>query len=311
MNPYNSSLPVIEGMPALGAVPSAAAGSALGVAVEGQTTGSEAADLEFSAYTQDVRFVDVFTKGNAGFSWTATPSASWLQVSKSSGTLNDEERIQVSVDWKSVPIGDSTGTLTIAGASSSKAITVHVSNPMSPRRDEVDGYIEANGYVAIEAEHFHDSVSRAGAEWKVLTQLGRSGDSVKVFPDVSPSVTSDYATAAAQLDYKIYFFTTGTFPITVFRIPTLNTNGSCRLAFGLDSATPQTLRGADSTDDSGWSKNVVEHIEKLSGTIQVTTPGYHTLHIWKVDPSIAIDRIVIDTGKLKPSYLGPPESYRH
>jgi hypothetical protein len=56
---------------------------------------------------------------------------------------------------------------------------------------------------------------------------------------------------------------------------------------------------------------VVEHIEKLSGTIQVSTPGYHTLHIWKVDPSIALDRIVIDTGKLKPSYLGPPESYHH
>jgi hypothetical protein len=83
------------------------------------------------------------------------------------------------------------------------------------------------------------------------------------------------------------------------------------LALGLDSAAAQTLRGADSTDDAAWSKNVVEHIEKLSGTIQVSTPGYHTLHIWKVDPSIALDRIVIDTGKLKPSYLGPPESYHH
>lgn len=311
MNPYNSALPVIDGMPALAAVPASSAGSALGVAVEGQTTGSEPAALELSVYTQDARFVDIFTKGDAGFSWTATPSASWIQVSKSSGTLSDEERIQVSVDWKSVPVGDSTGTLTIAGASSSKTITVHASNPMTPRPDEVDGYVEANGYVAIEAEHFYDRVSRGGAEWKVLTQLGRSGDSVKVFPDVSPSVTSDYATTAAQLDYKIYFLTTGTFPITVFRIPTLNTTGSCRLALGLDSGAAQTLKGAHSTDDAAWSNNVIEHIEKLSGTIQVTTPGYHTLHVWKVDPSIALDRIVIDTGKLKPSYLGPPESYHH
>jgi hypothetical protein len=311
MNPYIDSLPKIEGMPALAAAPAPAAGSALGVAFEGQTSGAESVSLGFSVYTQDVRFVDIFTKGSAGFSWTATPSDSWIEVSKSSGSLSDEERIQVSIDWKAVPLGRSTGTLTISGASSSKAITVEVSNPMSPRPEEVDGYIEANGYVAIEAEHFHESVSRGGAEWRVLKQLGRSGDSVKVFPDVSPSVTADHASAAAELDYKIYFFSTGTFTVTVFRIPTLNTNGSCRLALALDSAAAQTLRGADATDDPTWSTNVIEQIEKLSTTIEVTTPGYHTLRIWKVDPSIAIDRIVIDTGGLRASYLGPPESYRH
>jgi len=95
----------------------------------------------------------------------------------------------------------------------------------------------------------------------------------------------------------------------VFRLPTLNTTGACRLAVGLDDAAPQTLSGANSTDDAAWKINVLEHIEKLSATIQVSAPGYHTLRIWKVDPSIAIDRIVIDTGGLQPSYLGPPESY--
>lgn len=310
MNPYNKSLPVIEGMPALAAAPSAAA-SALGVVAEGQTTGAESAALRFSVYTQDTRFVDIFTKGSAGFSWTASPSASWIQLSKASGTLTDEERIQVAIDWQAAPLGDSTGTVTITSGASSKTVTLNVSNPMSPRPEQVDGYIEANGYVALEAENFHERVNRGGAEWRVLTGLGRSGDSVKVFPDVSASVTADYATSAAELDYKIYFFTTGTFPITVFRIPTLNTNGSCRLALALDSGAAQTLRGADATDDAAWSTNVVEHIEKLSTTIQVTTPGYHTLRVWKVDPSIAFDRIVIDTGGLAASYLGPPESYRH
>jgi hypothetical protein len=81
------------------------------------------------------------------------------------------------------------------------------------------------------------------------------------------------------------------------------------VAIGLDSAAPQILTGANSVDDAAWATNVVEHIEKLSASIQVTAPGYHTLKVWKVDPSIAIDRIVIDTGGLRPSYLGPPESY--
>lgn len=311
MNPYNSALPTIEALPALAAAPSPASGSALGVVVEGQTTGSEATRLRFSAYPQDVRFVDVFTKGSAGFNWTASSSQPWIKLGKSSGTVSDEERIQVSIDWAAVPTGDSSGAITIEGANSSKTIGVDVSNPASPGRAELDGYVEANGYVAIEAEHFHDAVSRGGSEWRVLTNLGRSGDSVKVFPDVSPSVTANHATSAPELAYKIYFFTTGTFPLTVFRIPTLNTGGTCRVALGLDDGPVQTLRGADATDDAAWSTNVIEHIEKLSSSIEVKSGGYHTLRLWKVDPSIAIDRIVIDTGGLRPSYLGPPESYRH
>lgn len=311
INPWQSGLPTIERLPALAAAPSPAAGSALGVVVEGQTTGAEATSLRFSAYTQDVRFVDVFTKGNAGFAWTATASQPWIKLSKSSGTITDEERIQVSIDWAAAPTGNSDASVTIAASGSSKVVNLSVSNPQTPTRDEVDGYVEANGYVAIEAEHFQDKVNRGGAEWRVLTDLGRSGDSVKVFPDVSASVTSDHATTAPELAYKIYFFSTGTFPVTVYRLPTLNTGGACRLAIGLDNGTVQTLRGADATDDAAWATNVVEHIEKISTTIQVTAPGYHTLRVWKVDPSMAVDRIVIDTGGLRPSYLGPPESFRN
>jgi hypothetical protein len=311
INPWQADIPTIERLPALAAAPSPASGSALGVVVEGQTTGAETAELGFSSYTEDVRFVDIFSKGSAGFSWTATTSQPWIKLSKSSGTISDDERIQVSIDWVTVPSGNSSATVTVAGAGSSKQIAVNVSNPETPTREDLDGYVEANGYVAIEAEHYHDKVDRGGAEWRVLTGLGRSGDSVKVFPDVSASITADYASASPELAYKVYFFSSGTFPVTVFRVPTLNTGGSCRLALGLDGGTVQTLRGADATDDSAWGTNVTEQIEKLSTTIQVTAPGYHTLRIWKVDPSIVIDRIVIDTGGLRPSYLGPPESYRH
>jgi hypothetical protein len=41
----------------------------------------------------------------------------------------------------------------------------------------------------------------------------------------------------------------------------------------------------------------------------VTSTGYHTLKFWVVDPGITIQRIVVDLGGLKPSNLGPLESY--
>jgi hypothetical protein len=311
MDPYNNGngQPVIEGMPSLAAVP--AASGSLGVTVEGQTTGQEAAALRFSVYTDDRRFVDVFSKGAAGFSWTATTSQPWIKLTKMSGTVTDEDRLWASIDWATAPAGDSTGTITITAGAVSNTISISTSKPAMPTPTDLSGYVEANGYVAIEAEHFTQKADRGGAEWRVFTQLGRNGDSVKVLPDVAPSITSALSTTSPELDYKIYFFSTGTFPVTVYRIPTLDTTGACRLAIGVDSAAPQTLTGANSTSSSAWETNVLEQIEKLSGTIQVSAPGYHTLKLFKVDPSIAVDRIVIDTGGLRPSYMGPPESYHH
>ena len=251
MDPYNSGhgQPVIEGMPSLAAVP--AASGTLGVAVEGQTTGNETTTLKFSVYTDDRRFIDVFTKGAAGFSWTATTSQPWIKLTKASGTVTDEDRLWASIDWATAPAGDGTGTITITAGSSSRTISIGASNPATPTRNDLDGYVESNGYVAIEAENYTQKVDRGGAEWRVFKQLGRNGDSVKVLPEVSSSITSNLPTTSPELDYKIYFFTTGTFPVTVYRIPTLNTTGACRLAIGLDSATPQTLTGVHSTDKSG------------------------------------------------------------
>ena len=158
MDPYNygDGQPVIEGMPSLAAVP--AASGMLGVAIEGQTTGNEAATLKFSVYTDDRRFIDVFTKGAAGFSWTATTSQPWIKLTKMSGTITDEDRLWASIDWAAAPAGDGTGTITITAGAASKTINVGTSNPATPTRTDLDGYVESNGYVAIEAEN----ISREG-----------------------------------------------------------------------------------------------------------------------------------------------------
>jgi len=44
------------------------------------------------------------------------------------------------------------------------------------------------GVVSIEAEHFDAAVDRGGAGWRVIRGLGRTGDSVALFPTTIPSI---------------------------------------------------------------------------------------------------------------------------
>jgi hypothetical protein len=100
--------------------------------------------------------------------------------------------------------------------------------------------------------------------------------------------------------------------VTVFRLPSLDERGARRVAVALDGQEPVTLAGqAIATGNRGdaWARNVEEGVEKLVAAVTVDAPGEHVLRVFMVDPAIAVDQIVVDTGGLQASYLAPPESY--
>ncbi|MEU3486866.1 hypothetical protein [Streptomyces massasporeus] len=157
------------------------------------------------------------------------------------------------------------------------------------------------------------AAGRGGARWRIVRGLGRGTGAVEAVPTTAPPVAEDLATRSPELRYRVRFTTAGTFPVTVFRLPSLDERGKRRLAVALDDQPPTVLSGqAVATGNRGdaWARNVEEGIEKLTARVTVSAPGEHVLRVFMVDPGIAVDQIVIDTGGVAGGYLAPPESYR-
>ncbi|MGP4047944.1 glycosyl hydrolase 115 family protein [Streptomyces sp. 2A115] len=324
VNPYPSQIPKAPGRPTVVRVARQDT-SGLGVAAEGNETGAERA-LSFSSYTRDRRFVDVFNTGFLALDWSAEASHPWVRMSSAGGTLTDQARVWVEIDWERVPEGshDATVTFTSAGSSSgagagagagagqSLSVPVRVLNDGERARRRARGYVEAHGYVSIDAAHFDGRVARKGARWQIVKGLGRRTAAVQTVPSTAPPLTPELAAQGPELRYRVLFVSTGTFAVTVFRLPSLDERGARRVAFALDDQPVTVLSGqAIATGNRGdaWARNVEEGIEKLTGTVTVAEPGEHVLRLFMVDPAIAVDQIVVNTGGLPASYLAPPESY--
>jgi hypothetical protein len=115
-----------------------------------------------------------------------------------------------------------------------------------------------------------------------------------------------------HLEYRVHL--SGDEPVRVqaYISPTLNFhNGEgLRYAVSFDDEPPQVVNIHADEDHPLWQKWVSDNINVTTSEHQLPRAGEHTLKFWMVDPGVVLQKLVIDTGGLRPSYLGPPESTR-
>jgi hypothetical protein len=286
----------------------------MGVSIEGSKNWwPQAADEpvlpEFDAYRQQTYFVDVFNRGGAPFEFKAEAGTSWLIVDPPQGRVEKETRLSISVDWGKVPAGTQRVPVTISGPQGSR-VTVQsvIHNPASPKKDEVEGFVEGDGYVSIEAEHYTRAIETGEICWRCIPEMGRTLSAMTPFPVTAPSQTP--GGDSPRLEYRMHLFTGVKVKVHAYLSPTLDFHArGLRYAVSFDEAPPQAINICEDASPQAWEKAVADNIKVMVTEHALDKPGPHVLKFRMVDPGVVLQKIVVDTGGLRPSYLGPPESF--
>ena len=288
-------------------------------------------------YGPKTRYIDLFARGIAGCQWSLNSSAPYVITTPSSGTTGGngvDTRVFVSIDWSKAPAAPNSATVNIDVISSCAnntwgnypppTVQVPVSNVEIP--SSFAGFVESDKHLAIEAEHTSNTNEVDGVSYIILPGHGRTLSGVTMIPVLADSQP---AGTGPVLEYDVFTFTnTSVANVTLFLSPSLNQNGGgfgqyrpLKYAIAFDDETPQTIQFvANVTSElnmpNGWNGAVSDGVWGVSSGNSTTTThnlqatGEHTLKIWAVEPGVIFQKIVVDLGGVRQSYLGPPESFR-
>ena len=272
----------------------------------------------FDNYLRRTYPVEIYNRSGGTLAWTAHASEPWVVLSKSAGKTADEERITVGIDWEKAPSGNAVpAQIVFRAGEQSEKVLVSLFNPTAPSRAELRGiYVENNGCVSIPAAGCHrvrendrikiTAVEDLGIEGPAL-QLGDPTAPLQIFRsrDVPCAEYDFYAFDAGSVD--VYTYVLPTFPLHAdrdFRIGE-NTNTDTKYSVQIDDGALATPSSSHVEYSQVWFESVLRNCAVNKSTLHIDKPGRHTLRIRVGDPGIVLQKIVLDFGGMKRSYLGP------
>lgn len=254
-------------------------------------------------------FIELYNRGSQPFVWKATPKASWIKLNKHSGQTALQERIGVSVDWQNVPKGERiTGEIEITSGDKIEKVYLPVFNPQSPTREELKGlYVEDNGCISINAGAFHRKKEPNEIKIRTVKGLGYENTCVQLGEATQAVQEMWFTDRTPRAEYDFYTFNGGRATVYVYALPVFPIDSKHDTRFGImvDDGMVQWLTTSAKEYSSQWRLNVFRNSAVSMMTVNIGRPGKHTFKLLCADPGMIIQKIVIDFGGMKRSYLGP------
>ena len=171
-------------------------------------------------------------------------------------------------------------------------------------------FTAGNGYVSMEAEHYYRAEASEGTQWSIYPYYGRTRSAVALTPYTKPvgdaSLTYRFALPEGTKQVKVRVIVKSTLDF-------LNVGGhECTIS--LDGCQPETINFNKTLLDkqpymySVFYPTVARRVIEKEVTLPVSKDGAHELTLRPQHPGIVFEKIVVDYGGYKPSYLFMDES---
>ena len=185
--------------------------------------------------------------------------------------------------------------------------------PATSRVEPVSGgytFQPGNGYVSMEAEHYYRAEASEGTQWSVYPYYGRTRSAVALTPYTKPvggaSLTYRFALPEGTKQVKVRLIVKSTLDF-------LNVGGhECTVS--LDGGKAETVNFNKTLLDkqpymySVFYPTVARRVIEKEVELSVNKAGMHELTLCPQHPGLVFEKVVIDFGGYKPSYLFMDES---
>ncbi len=236
----------------------------------------------------------------------------WVEIYHAESPVESMDVYTVAVDWTKVA-EDADFAIKVHGVSTvtikGKVVLVDVAT--LPEKT----FVERDGVVAIEAEHYAEKTACEGYDWTCLTEYGKTLSSMKVYP---MDRNFDEIGKAPFMSYNICVREGGEYTLRAITSPTNNLEDgrNMRYAVAFDENAPEAVKtildehyniGAGHWRVHDWAEGVLNNCHY--GESKVTLkPGVHTLKFYGVEAGVVLQKLVLYKGELPVSFFGPTES---
>ena len=211
------------------------------------------------------------------------------------------------------------GTLDITSDRGEKeSVYVSVFNPTSPSLAEMDTlFVENNGYVSIDAASFHRKVENDAIKMIIDSEPGYARIQLYSWVIRSAPAQRTAGRNTPRLEYDFYTFEQGSVDVYTYVLPTFPiskdrgyagheaTNVETKYGVCIDEGPVMTPSTSSFEYAQIWYESVLKNCRINKTTLHIDKPGKHTVKIICGDAGTVLQKVVLDFGGMKRSYMGP------